>query len=119
VWKFHRRYTSYCANVSIYLKLPNGAFDITTAAAKDIYRFDKKSYRYPSQDLIRSRSESINYKILDLERTNYAYLKQKGSKISLAGIGKGYAADKAKELLLDLEVTSGVIDASGDIAAWG
>ena len=96
-----------------------GAFDITTAAAKRLYDFDRNSHVQPSQELIDNSSHRINYKYLDLDKTNHAFLKNRGSKISLAAIGKGYAADKAKDLLLNERIESGVINASGDIAAWG
>ncbi|MCB0446714.1 MAG: FAD:protein FMN transferase, partial [Gelidibacter sp.] len=34
-------------------------------------------------------------------------------------IGKGYAADKAKALLQNIGVPSGIINASGDLNTWG
>lgn len=40
-------------------------------------------------------------------------------RIGFGGIGKGYAADQAKAILLELGVNSGVINASGDLCAWG
>jgi len=40
-------------------------------------------------------------------------------KIGFGGIGKGYAADKAKALLISKGVISGILNASGDLDAWG
>jgi thiamine biosynthesis lipoprotein len=40
-------------------------------------------------------------------------------KIGFGAIGKGYAADKVKELLVSKQVPAGMINASGDIATWG
>ena len=40
-------------------------------------------------------------------------------KIGFGGIGKGYAADRAKQLLLNAGVIGGIINASGDINTWG
>ncbi|MGI9541851.1 MAG: FAD:protein FMN transferase [Cyclobacteriaceae bacterium] len=100
-------------------EITDGAFDITTAAAKNLYNFDRNSHRHPSQQLVDQRSQIISYKYLHLDKTNYAFLQKPDSKISLAAIGKGLAADKAKDLLLDEGIESGVINASGDIAAWG
>jgi thiamine biosynthesis lipoprotein len=40
-------------------------------------------------------------------------------KIGFGAIGKGYAADKAKETLVNQGVKSGIINASGDINCWG
>ncbi len=40
-------------------------------------------------------------------------------KIGFGAIGKGYAADKAKSLLISKGVPSGIINASGDMNTWG
>ena len=40
-------------------------------------------------------------------------------KIGFGAIGKGYAADRAKSLLIKKGVKSGIINASGDLNAWG
>lgn len=40
-------------------------------------------------------------------------------KIGFGAIGKGYAADKAKDLLIQKGVTAGIINASGDMNTWG
>ena len=43
----------------------------------------------------------------------------KGMRIGFGAIGKGYAADKAKELLMSKGVQAGIINASGDMNTWG
>jgi len=40
-------------------------------------------------------------------------------KISFGALGKGYAADKAKSLLMSKQVIAGIINASGDLTTWG
>jgi len=40
-------------------------------------------------------------------------------RIGFGGIGKGYAADKAKFLLQQKGVQSGVVNAAGDLITWG
>ncbi len=39
--------------------------------------------------------------------------------IGFGAIGKGYAADKVKKMMEEKAVESGVINASGDLTAWG
>jgi FAD:protein FMN transferase len=46
-------------------------------------------------------------------------LKEKGMRIGFGGIGKGYAAEMAKGLLIENGVESGIVNASGDLTAWG
>ena len=47
------------------------------------------------------------------------FLKEKGMKIGFGAIAKGYAADKAKALLVSKQVKAGIINASGDLTTWG
>jgi thiamine biosynthesis lipoprotein len=62
----------------------------------------------------------IDYRniILDADRCE-VMLKHKGMRIGFGGIGKGYAADRAKKILIDKSVTNGVVNASGDLTVWG
>jgi len=46
-------------------------------------------------------------------------LREKGMRIGFGGIGKGYAADKAKALLVRKGINSGIVNASGDLTVWG
>jgi len=56
--------------------------------------------------------------ILD-ESNCTVFLKEKGMRIGFGGIGKGYAAEKAKSLLKKKGITSGIVNAAGDLTAWG
>jgi thiamine biosynthesis lipoprotein len=47
------------------------------------------------------------------------FLKEKGMRIGFGGIGKGYAAEMAKKVLIQLGVQSGIVNASGDLTVWG
>jgi len=62
----------------------------------------------------------INYRniILD-EKEGTVFLKEKGMRIGFGGIGKGYAAEMAKQVLKAAGVSSGIVNASGDLTCWG
>jgi len=47
------------------------------------------------------------------------FLKEKGMRIGFAANSKGYAADRAKYVLQTQGVSSGVINAGGDLLTWG
>lgn len=58
----------------------------------------------------------------DIELDNKAFtvfLKEKGMRIGFGANSKGYAADRAKYILQMNGVASGVINAGGDLLAWG
>jgi thiamine biosynthesis lipoprotein len=101
-------------------KLTNGAFDISYASMDKIWKFDGSMKEMPSPELIKKSITHIDFTNIELDHEkNTVFLKNKGMRIGFGGIGKGYAADKAKELLVKNGVTAGIINASGDLKTWG
>ncbi|MGJ8738126.1 FAD:protein FMN transferase [Zobellia laminariae] len=101
-------------------EITDGAFDISFASMDNIWKFDGSMKEMPSPDDIRESIKNVGYEKIILnpiERT--VYLSQKGMKISFGAIGKGYAADKAKEFLVSKQVLGGIINAAGDLTTWG
>ena len=101
-------------------KLTNGAFDISYASMDRIWKFDGSMTEMPSNEIIEKSIEKVGYENIILDEVKKTvFLKLKGMKIGFGAIGKGYAADKAKELLKDNGVKAGIINASGDLNTWG
>lgn len=101
-------------------KLTDGAFDITFASMDNIWKFDGSMKRLPSANEVNTSVKFVGYHHIELNsENNTVFLKQKHSKIGFGAIGKGYAADKAKQLLISLGVKAGIINASGDMNTWG
>jgi FAD:protein FMN transferase len=101
--------------------ITQGAFDISYGSIdKSLWNFDKTMTQLPSAEEAKKMVHLINYQniILDKE-TNSVFLKEKGMRIGFGGIGKGYAAEMAKKILIQNNVKSGIINASGDITTWG
>jgi FAD:protein FMN transferase len=101
--------------------LTQGAFDISYGSIdKSLWNFDVNMTSLPSKETAKEMVRLINYRniILD-EKNSTVFLKEKGMRIGFGGIGKGYAADKAKNLLQQKGVESGVVNASGDLVTWG
>jgi thiamine biosynthesis lipoprotein len=103
-----------------YSKMSNGAFDISTAAMDKVWQFDGSMTEKPSEEKIKKSIEKVGYQhiILDSVKSTI-FLAKEGMKIGFGSIGKGYAADKGRELLKSLCVQGGIVNASGDIATWG
>lgn len=100
--------------------LTDGAFDISYASMDRIWQFDGSMTEMPSEEEITASVSKVGFQniILDKEN-NTVFLKLEGMKIGFGAIGKGYAADKAKDLLISKGVPSGIINASGDMNTWG
>ena len=101
-------------------KLTDGAFDISYAAMDKIWHFDGSMTKMPDTETIKKSIRNVGYQHIILDDVNQTvFLNRKGMKIGFGAIGKGYAADKAKQLLKDKGVTAGIINASGDMNTWG
>ncbi|WP_421806752.1 FAD:protein FMN transferase [Flagellimonas sp.] len=101
-------------------EITDGAFDITYASMDQIWKFDGSMDKKPTADQIKNSVAKVGYQKLVLDAENATvFLPEKGMKIGFGAIGKGYAADKAKDLLVSKEVKGGIINASGDLTTWG
>jgi len=103
-----------------FSRLTNGAFDISAAAAGKIWKFDGSVTQLPLHETVTDSVKDIDYKNIILDKENQTiFLKNAGMKIGFGSIGKGYAADKTKNLLASKGVIGGIINASGDMNSWG
>jgi len=101
--------------------LTQGAFDITYGSIdKTLWNFDINMTALPEPAVAKELVSLINYRniILDGDR-NTVFLKKKGMRIGFGGIGKGYAAERAKLIMKEKGVASGIVNASGDMTTWG
>jgi len=102
-------------------QITQGAFDITYGALdKRLWNFDTSIKQLPDKTTARQMVRLINYRniILDKEKTT-VLLKEKGMRIGFGGIGKGYAAERAKSIMKNMAADGGVVNASGDLTTWG
>ncbi len=101
--------------------ITQGAFDITYGSIdKRLWNFDKTMTSLPDAKRAKKMVRLIDYRNIELdENAQTVFLKQKGMRIGFGGIGKGYAAEKAKQLMIEQGVESGIVNASGDLTAWG
>ncbi|MFC0519579.1 FAD:protein FMN transferase [Mesonia maritima] len=101
-------------------KLTDGAFDISYASMDKIWKFDGSMQKMPSEEEIKASVSSVGFQNIELNAENSTvFLKKEGMKIGFGAIGKGYAADSAKDLLISKGVKAGIINASGDMNTWG
>ncbi|TRW23911.1 FAD:protein FMN transferase [Flavobacterium zepuense] len=101
-------------------KVTDGAFDISYASMDKLWKFDGTMKEMPSTEAIKKSVEKIGYQKIILDKGKKTiFLKDKGMKLGLGGIGQGYIADRVKELLYAKGCKAGLINVSGDIIAWG
>lgn len=102
-------------------QVTQGAFDITYGSIdKRLWNFDQQMTSLPDNETAKNMVRLINFHNVILDRKKRTvFLKEKGMRIGFGGIGKGYAAERAKLVMKQQGVESGVVNASGDLTAWG
>ncbi len=102
-------------------EITQGAFDISYGSIdKRLWNFDQQMTSLPDKSIAKKMVRLINFRniILDDEKCT-VFLREAGMRIGFGGIGKGYAAERAKHVMKEKGVESGVVNASGDLTAWG
>jgi thiamine biosynthesis lipoprotein len=101
--------------------LTDGAFDISYGSIdKRFWNFDKEMTALPDVETAKQAVRLINYQNIILDAENQTvFLKEAGMRIGFGGIGKGYAAEQAKRVLMQNGVKSGIVNAAGDLTTWG
>ncbi len=98
-----------------------GTFDVTFGALTDVWKFDQdQDNTVPSEEAIRARLPLIDYRQIEIDdRAGTVFLKQKGMRIHLGGIGKGYAVGRAVDILRRTGLRDFLVQAGGDLYAGG
>ena len=101
--------------------LTQGAFDITYGSIdKSLWNFDTKMTALPDVVTAKQMVKLIDYqKVILNPKDSTVFLHEKGMRIGFGGIGKGYAAEMAKRLMVMAGVENGIVNASGDLTTWG
>ena len=100
----------------------HGAFDVTFAALSGLWKFDyqDKDNSGPDPKEIARRLPLINYRDLVVDdAAGTAFLKRTGMKVNLGGIGKGYAVDRAVDIMRRSGLRDFMIQAGGDMYVAG
>ncbi|WP_276967569.1 FAD:protein FMN transferase [Chryseobacterium sp.] len=102
-------------------RITDGYFDISYGGIdKGFWNFDRNMKQLPDPKTIKEHLKLVNYENIILNsRDQSVFLKEQGMRIGFGGIGKGYAAEMAKRMLQKRGVESGIVNASGDLTAWG
>lgn len=95
-----------------------GGFDITVGPIVKLWDFKKKVV--PSAASIAERMPFVGYKNIVIDTAaSTVYLKKVGVQMDLGGILKGFAADKAAEILKENGIEDGIVAVAGDIKLFG
>jgi thiamine biosynthesis lipoprotein len=100
-------------------KLSEGAFDITIAPLTGLWRKARERGIPPAPEEVKKILDLVNYKNLLTQPERKVFLKKERMVIDPGGIAKGYAVDRAFEILTSLGYKNLIVNAGGDLRAGG
>ena len=96
-----------------YSVITDGAFDITYASVGYLYDFRK--HVHPNEAQIDKALPAVNFRHVLLDPKNQTVqFSQKGVRIDLGGIAKGYSVDRGIDVLKSFGFTRAYVSAGGD-----
>jgi len=102
-----------------FSELSDGLFDITIGAVVEKWKVSGIFAKLPKGNEIEETLPLVGYDKIELSPDNYIKLSQKGMKLDLGAVAKGYACDKAVEILKKHNVKSALLDFGGNIYVHG
>jgi thiamine biosynthesis lipoprotein len=101
-------------------ELSGGAFDVTIGPLVVLWQMRLKEGAVPSDKEVKAVLPRVNYKdVLIDKKGSSIFLTRKGMIMDLGGVAKGYAADRAAEVLRKQGITNALVAVAGDIRAMG
>jgi thiamine biosynthesis lipoprotein len=100
----------------------DGKFDVTFGVMSGLWKFDyqNKDGTVPDRNEVARRRKLIDYRELEIdESAGTAFLRREGMVVHLGGIGKGYAVDRARDILRHRGFRDFMIQFGGDMYAAG
>ncbi|MBU1912836.1 MAG: FAD:protein FMN transferase [Candidatus Omnitrophica bacterium] len=103
-----------------YSSISNGAFDITVAPLMEVWGFVRSHKSMPDKEAIENALEGVGYKNIELDPKELSVkFFNKKTKIDFGGIAKGYAVDRARDILAAHGIKNGLINLGGNMFALG
>ena len=102
-------------------EISEGTFDITFEVLHGLWKFDEDLDPHPPSDAqIKAKLPLLSYKHIKLDpAAQTVFLDKPGVRISLGGIAKGYAVDRAAKVLEAGGLTAYFVQAGGDLYTHG
>ena len=95
----------------------DGALDISVYPLVETWGFIDKNYRVPGADEISALLKNTDYRRISLGDGSASV--GSGMKLDLGAVAKGYAADRAVEIMKENNVRAGILNLGGTVAAVG
>lgn len=121
----HKELLDVIEQSQYYSELSNGAFDVTISPIVALWGFFNEKGHIPPDKEIERLLPAVSYKNIVINKNNdpkkpsTVFLKNAKTQIDLGAIGKGYAVDKALEIIKKFSISNACINLGGNIYVLG
>jgi FAD:protein FMN transferase len=97
-------------------RLSGGAYDISIGPLVSLWRVARKTKVFPDSNTLRAALKKTGYRYIHLDTVLHAVmLEKKGMKLDVGGLGKGFVAAAALEVLHQNGIDCAMVNAGGKI----
>ena len=97
-------------------EMSDGAYDISIGPVVKLWRNARKTKFFPDKDSIQSALQKTGYRFIHLDTVAHSvWLEKKGMKLDIGGLGKGFVASYALDVLKQYGFTCAMVNAGGKI----
>jgi len=94
-----------------------GSYDISMGPVVRLWRQARKEKKLPDEDSLQSALKKVGYQFIHLDTVHQSvWLEKAGMQLDLGGLGKGYVAQAALNIIQDMGSPSSMVNAGGKIA---
>lgn len=98
-------------------KLSDGSYDVSMGPVVKLWRKARKENKLPNEDSLKDALKKTGYKYIHLHSVHQCvWLEKKGMRLDLGGLGKGYVAQAALNIIQAAGFSSVMVNAGGKIA---
>jgi thiamine biosynthesis lipoprotein len=100
-------------------RLTEGGFNIAVGPAVEAWSVTERE-RIPTREELQALRLLVDWTMINIDsQASTIFLPKPGMRIDVGGIGKGYAADRAVDVMRKMGAMGGVVALSGDIKTFG
>ena len=97
-------------------KASHGTYDVSMGPVVKLWRKARKEKRLPNSGLLKEALGKVGYRYIHLDTIHQSvWLEKPGMQLDLGGLGKGYVAQAALEIIQAEGFTSAMVNAGGKI----
>jgi len=94
-----------------------GSFDVTVGPIVRAWDFLGSEHEIPTRGRMRLLRRLVGFRNIAID-SPYVHLRQRGMRLDLGGIAKGYAVDRCIEILKRRGVKHAIVDLGGNLGVW-